>query len=335
MIEQLNDVITDTKILSGRMIVRNGFAFTSLTYPANIFDSIIIKLENFESYTEFDKLTHWLSINEYIQIINSSQLEKAILIGNDLSFLELCPSLKHLMILPSMKEKINYEYLYNHPELRSIVWKIDHLHNFAFKDETDYTRIHGLVQLNTEPNTNASFKSVASLRSLSVYNQTASDLNNLFVSTELDTLNITQSGIKSLEGINRSTNMQCVYLHYNRNLSDISSLSKVKSTIKALRISNCPKILDFSVLGCLVNLELLELSGSNIIENLGFIKNLKSLKTFIFDFNVLDGDLTPCLNLSYVVSKKNRSHYNFKDKGLPKQFYSRGNDGIEQWRRME
>lgn len=335
MINQLKETIDDVNILSNRMIYRSGFAFTSITYPVNIFDSVIIKLERFESFTEFDKLTNLHSINEYIQLVNNFQLEKAILIGNDLSFLESCPTLKHLMILPSMKEEISYKYLYNHPELRSIVWKIDHLRNSAFKDETDYSRIYGLVQLNAESKTNESFKNVTTLRSLSVYNQATSDLNGLFVSTELDTLKITQSGIKSLDGINISNKMQCVYLHYNRNLSDISSLSEVKGTIKALRISNCPKILDFSVLGCLVNLELLELSGSNIIENLDFIKNLKSLKTFIFDFNVLDGDLTPCLNLKYAVSKKNRKHYNYKDSSLPKKSYFRGNDGIEQWRRME
>lgn len=129
--------------------------------------------------------------------------------------------------------------------------------------------------------------------------------------------------------------MQCLYLHYNRSLQDISALKKVKRTLRALRIENCPKINDFSVLGELENLELLELSGKNELPSLGFLKKMKNLKTFTFNMNVKDGDLTPCLDLSYVYSEKNRKHYNLKDTELPKAQYVRGNETIEKWRRLE
>ena len=83
------------------------------------------------------------------------------------------------------------------------------------------------------------------------------------------------------------------------------------------------------------NLELLELSGSNVLPNLDFVKTMVKLKTFVFNMNVLNGDLSPCLNLSYVFSEKNRKHYNLKEKDLPKGIYVRGNEDIEQWRRWE
>lgn len=51
--------------------------------------------------------------------------------------------------------------------------------------------------------------------------------------------------------------------------------------------------------------------------------------------NVIDGDLTPCLDLSYVYSEKDRRHFNLKDKDLPKMNYVRGNEDIEEWRRLE
>lgn len=51
--------------------------------------------------------------------------------------------------------------------------------------------------------------------------------------------------------------------------------------------------------------------------------------------NVVDGDLSDCLNLSYVYSEKDRKHYNLKDKELPKANYVLGNEDIEEWRRME
>ncbi len=59
--------------------------------------------------------------------------------------------------------------------------------------------------------------------------------------------------------------LQCLYLYDNRSLSDISELEGVKNSLKALRIENCAKIKDFSVLEKLENLELLDLSGSNEI----------------------------------------------------------------------
>ncbi|NLN03259.1 MAG: hypothetical protein GX166_00305 [Clostridiaceae bacterium] len=112
-------------------------------------------------------------------------------------------------------------------------------------------------------------------------------------------------------------------------------MRKVKKTLNALRIENCPKIEDFSVLGELENLELLELTGNNVLPNLDFLKSMKNLKTFIFSMNVLDGDLNPCLNLSYVYSGKDRKHFNLKDKDLPKSKYVRGEENIEDWRRLE
>ena len=124
-------------------------------------------------------------------------------------------------------------------------------------------------------------------------------------------------------------------MYYNRYLEDISALKKVKSTLKALRIDNCSNIKDFSVLGELENLELLELTGTNDVPSLKFLKTMKNLKTFIFNINVKDGDLSPCVGLSYVYSEKNRRHYNLKDIDLPKREYVRGNESIELWRRLE
>ena len=62
---------------------------------------------------------------------------------------------------------------------------------------------------------------------------------------------------------------------------------------------------------------------------------MRNLKTFAFNMDVLNGDLTPCLNLSYVYSEKDRRHFNLKDKDLPKTNYARGNEDIEEWRRLE
>jgi len=112
-------------------------------------------------------------------------------------------------------------------------------------------------------------------------------------------------------------------------------LKSTAKTLKALRIDGCSKIEDFSILEELENLELLDLTGSNDILSLSFLKGMKNLKTFVFNMNVLDGDLHLCKNLSYVYSEQDRKHYNIKEKDLPKNKYVRGNEDIEEWRRFE
>jgi len=150
---------------------------------------------------------------------------------------------------------------------------------------------------------------------------------------ELDTLELSVCKIKSLSGCEELKKLQCLYLPYNRSLSDISSLKEVKNSLKALRIDTCSRIKDFSVLRELENLQLLELCGSNEVPDIYFIKKMKYLKTFVF--NVLNGDLKPCLDLQYVAIERCRRHYNVKEKDLPQGEYVRGNEDIELWRRFE
>ena len=116
--------------------------------------------------------------------------------------------------------------------------------------------------------------------------------------------------------------------------ADISKLEKCRKTLRALRIKNCPRISDFSVLSQLENLEHLILEGKNKLPSLSFIKELPNLKTLIFDMEIEDGDLQPCMDLSYVYCCRVRRHYNLKEKDLPKGTYYWGNDNIEPWRRV-
>ena len=39
----VQEVITDSRILGNRYILRNGFPFTAITYPANVYDAIAVK----------------------------------------------------------------------------------------------------------------------------------------------------------------------------------------------------------------------------------------------------------------------------------------------------
>lgn len=333
----IEEVITDSRILANRYILRNGFPFTAITHPANVYDAIVVKYPQtvpcFSS--RINGSSH--SLEEQVEFINRYRVEKALIIAENIDFVTMCPTLRHLRIVPadSAADEFDYSPLYKLPQIKSLQCSTIYGFREEFSTTIDCAKINGLENIHITNSRYKNINAVKTLKGLSLSNYEKRDMSEAFCSSILDTLSIFQSKITALEGIQKSQKMQCLYLYYNRSLQDISALRKVKTTLKALRIENCPKINDFSPLGELENLELLELSGSNELSSLGFLIKMKNLKTFIFNMNVKDGDLTPCLDLSYVYSEKNRKHYNLKDTELPKAQYVRGNETIEKWRRLE
>lgn len=327
----------DYKALTERYIVRDGFVFWSITYPHNIFDAILIR--NPQNTKCFSPRLPYSerSVEEHISLINELKLEKAIIIAENIDFIVKCPSLKYIKIIPvdSVGDGFDYSPLYNMPQIKCLQCSTQYGFYEQYSTSIDCSKINGLEDIHVTNTKYQSFNEIVTLKGLGLSNYKKNDLSEAFNSVMLDTLSIFQSKLISLDGIQKSQKMQCLYLYYNRSLRDISALKNIKNTLKALRIENCPKIEDFSVLCELENLELLELSGSNTLPDLFFLKQMKNLKTFVFDINILDGDLSSCLDLSYVFSKKNRKHYNLKDSELPKGRYVRGNETIEEWRRLE
>ena len=333
----IQEVITDSRILANRYILRNGFPFTAITHPANVYDAIVVKYpQDVPCFSSRINGSHH-SLEEQVEFINKHRIEKALIITENIDFITMCPTLKHLRIVPadSSGDEFDYSPLYKMPQIKSLQCSTVYGFREEFSTCIDCAKINGLEDIHITKFGYKNFNTVETLKGLSLANYEKRDMSGAFSSSILDTLSIFQSKIITLDGIQKSQRMQCLYLYYNRSLQDISALKKVKRTLRALRIENCPKINDFSVLGELENLELLELSGNNELLSLGFLKKMKKLKTFIFNMNVKDGDLTPCLDLSYVYSEKNRKHYNLKDTELPKTQYVRGNETIEEWRRLE
>lgn len=333
----IHEVITSPCALANRYIVRDGFVFTSITHPANVFDTIVMKDPSDAPCFSSGIIASSYSLQEQIDFINAHKLEKAFIIAENIDFITNCPTLKHLRIIPPDDCGNNFDYspLYSMPQIKSIQCATVYGRKEAFCTQIDCAAINGLESIHITNDGYKNYNTVETLKSLGLTDYKKRDLSEAFNSSLLDTLSIFQSKTETLEGIQKSPKLQCLYLHYNRSLRDISALKKVKNTLRALRIDHCPKIEDFSVLQELENLELLELTGENVLPDLHFLKNMKNLKTFTFSVNVADGDLSPCLDLSYVYAEKNRKHYNLKNKDLPKVQYVRGNENIELWRRLE
>ncbi len=336
MVDKIHEIV-DYKALADHYVIREGYVFLALTYPYNVFDAILIRHpQNTTCHSPFLPYPT-RNLAEHIALINEFKLEKAVIIARDIEFIETCPSLKHIKIIPSEDAENSFDYspLYNMPEIKSLWCKTIYGENDQLSTTIDYSKVKGIESFGVYNPGHLNYKNVKTTKSLVLSDYREHNLLNAFSSLELDTLSLIQCTVKSLEGIQTSQNMQCLYLYYNRALQDISALLRVKKTLRALRIENCPKIEDFSVLGELENLELLELSGNNELPSLNFLKTMRKLKTFIFSMNVMDGDLSPCVDLSYVYNQKNRKHYNLKEKDLPKGQYVHGNETIEEWRRLE
>ena len=183
--------------------------------------------------------------------------------------------------------------------------------------EIDYSKVHGLVDLIVEWNRKAlNIDKIDTLRSLYVrgYKSKTKNLQTLFSSKHLQQLTMVGGNATSLDGIGQSENLQCLYLYYGKYLKDISALEKVKKTLQLLCIEHCPNIQDYSVLEKMENLQTLIIYGNNKISD------------------ILDGDLSPCLELGEATSVVNRRHYNLKDSELPKNYKGPfGTEGIEEW----
>lgn len=265
-------------------------------------------------------------------------------------FLDQCKKLGHitieLKVLPNHYSSLEYrgkylvknydvEPLYSMKNLKSLSVIDGEEPYVVSKIQIDLSRFSGLEEFLGDSKHVKNISEARGLKTLWLNGYEKDSLLELSELSKLDTLELDMPKITSLDGCEKMYQLQCLYLRYGRRLSDISALEKVKHSLKALRIENCARIEDFSVLEKLEALELLELSGSNEIPDISFIKKMKNLKTFVFTVNILDGDLSPCLGLQYVACARGRKHYNLKDGKLPKGEYVRGNEDIDMWRRFE
>ena len=136
--------------------------------------------------------------------------------------------------------------------------------------------------------------------------------------SNLKNLELIQSSITSLAGIENFKNLECLTVGYCPKLLDISAISNC-TKLRKIEFENTKKITSFNPLTALKNLQGLILSDCGEISSLQFINDLSNLKFLSFvGTNIVDGDLTPCLRLKYAATF-NKRHYNIKEDELPKK----------------
>lgn len=320
----LTNVITDLEILHQyRFISYEGFCFTTLGNigsQANIFDAIVIRNpSDADCFSPKFKGFSIHSLSEHIDFINANQIEKAIVIACDISFLEKCPTLKYLHIIPAdCAYHFDFSPLYCLKGLKGINCATEYGTHFTKKCSLDYRYMPDIEDADIAGAGHRFFNELPILKRLNVSRVKATDASNLFSSIHLERLDITQCSIKSLSGIEETCGLKELGLFYNRSLNDVGAIVACGKTLTTLAIESCGMISDFSFLYELPNIEYLQLNGCNKLESLAFLKNMKKLKVLNFNLDVLDGDLTPCLSIPYVYLGRNRKNFNLKNSDLPK-----------------
>ena len=129
----IHSVISDSQDLARGYRIIDGYVFTSIDEPHNVFDAIVIRCpEHCDCWTPKKPFSsHTLS--EHIQYIRERRLEKAMVIAESLDFLRECPTLKGLWIKPADTAPENFDYR-----------PIHHLSPSYLFCETHYDSLEGL-----------------------------------------------------------------------------------------------------------------------------------------------------------------------------------------------
>ena len=318
-----------------KYIIRDGFVFSRVTHPGNIYDAIVIKHPQNTPCSCPKIVSSQKSLQEHIDFINKYKIEKALIIAENIDFITKCPCLKYLRIIPSdnAPNRFDYSPLYSLPNIKSLSCATIYGTHFQHTTSIDYSMITGLESISISGQGHFNYNTLDTLKSLGISGSKKETPTDMFSSVYLDSLMVIQGAQKSLEGVQKAQNLKCLYLYHNSRLRDISQLIAVRESLTALKIDCCNKIEDFSILEKLENLELLELYGNNALPSLNFINSMKNLKTFVFNMNILDGNLDPCKSLSYAKCLNSKKHYNLKDSDLPKGEFVNGNTAVDLWRR--
>jgi Leucine-rich repeat (LRR) protein len=254
-------------------------------------------------------------LNECIEYVNLHRITKIDITdwcyeGEDVEFLSECPSVEDV--------SLDSNYLKDISGLR-------HLKNLTGLSLSESTVVDGNIGIDLETFANLESlylhwsKKIKGLHHLTnlkelwlwKYAPKQGNLEELATLEKLEELTITQSKIRSLNGIRKLTQLKELELNYLRTLTSLGDIGELGASLKKLDITSCKNIQDMSQIQSLHSVEFLFLKKCGEVPSLEFIKPLTHLKHFVFpETNVLDGDITPCFHIDYVYfdSKKHYSH---------------------------
>lgn len=314
------ELIQNSEDLSRGYVFREGFVFTSITEPANIYDAVVIR-ESLQSTSITPRIPFSSrSFCEHVSLIQQHGLKKALVIAENIDWLPLCSSLEAIDVCPSDAASMDFDFspLKSLPNLKWVRCRTQYGRDEQLSSVLDYSGFPALRELSVDGKGHVSYETLQTLETLSVFRDRRHLSLEQFSCNSIKDLTLVQCSMKSLHGIANLSKLQSLDIAHLRSLKDLSDLRSVSGSLRLLSIEACPKITDFSWLESLTKLEHLILLGSNKLPSLSFLERMPKLKTLSFSMDIQSGDLTPCLKIPYVSCSRWHKHYNYEDCNLPK-----------------
>lgn len=140
-------------------------------------------------------------------------------------------------------------------------------------------------------------------------------LGEIAHTTRLEWLELTQTGIASLDGIETLDDLRYLEVAYASKLESLDPLTLREMEIREIEIQNAKKIRSYTPLAALPRLRRLKLTACAPMADLEWTKGFEWLDFFSFvETNVENGDLSPLLKLPKLqyVGTIDKKHYNIR-----------------------
>jgi Leucine-rich repeat (LRR) protein len=135
------------------------------------------------------------------------------------------------------------------------------------------------------------------------------DLQSIGQCTNLRSIKLSDSSIKSLEGISNLQKLEHLDLGLCGRLTSIEEINQV-SSLRSLVFQNCPNVRDFGAVAGLKNLRSLDISACKGINSIKFADELEQLEELTMRQNtlVLDNDLMPARRIKKLIYVLHKSY---------------------------
>lgn len=223
--------------------------------------------------------------------------------GRDIDFLRACPFVRGLVIVSPLSGGFDLEPVRSLRDLRSLT--------VSDRVSLDLGEFPALEKLRVVWDEKLRIEGCSNLRllDLSKFRPRTASLRALPVLPRLETLELVQSPLASLDGIEKFPALRHLGLAHMRMLRELSAVRA--SNLESLFCEACPGLGDYPVLGEVKGLRRLRLNRCAEIHDLNFLDDLPHLEEFRFvGTRVTDGNLLHVLRLRSVGfdGKRHYSH---------------------------
>lgn len=256
------------------------------------------------------------SLEEHIELINRNKIKKVLIIAEKIDFIRYCPSLEYVTIIPSLTAStFDFAPLYELPNIKVLFCHTMYGEGEKKVANVDYSKFKKLQRLTVDGKGHKNYDKLTGVKRIYIgrYQPAGDNLVNALDMSELEFLELCQSNIYTLAGIENASKLKKLHLAYCKKLVDISAISYLGETLRELSIEACAKINDFSALSELHELESLSLIGTNTVPNLSFLTKMPNLKSFKCFMTVEDGKLGLLKRVPWVMLK-GKKHYDHKER---------------------